>query len=54
MLQRSRSKWTGAPADRALEQKFYQPDADLLARAMAEKDAVVAEVRAARSDLRQA
>jgi hypothetical protein len=54
VLQRARSKWTGAAADRALEQKFYQPDAALLAQAMAEKDAVVAEVRAARSDLRQA
>jgi hypothetical protein len=54
VLQRARSKWTGAPADRTLEQKFYQPDAQLLAQAMAEKDAVVAEVRAARSDLRQA
>ena len=54
VLQRSRFKWTGAPADRELEAKFYKPDAELLARAMAEKDAVVAEVRAARSDLRQA
>ena len=54
VLQRSRFKWTGAPEDRELEEKFYRPDAALYDRAMAEKDAVVAEVKAARGDLRQA
>jgi hypothetical protein len=54
VLQRSRWKWTGADDDRALEQKLYHPDEATVARALEEKDMVVAEVRAARSDLRQA
>ena len=54
VLQRSRFKWTGAPADRELEDKLYHPDDETFRRAMAEKDAVVAQVRAAQADLRQA
>ena len=54
VLQRSRFKWTGAQADRELEEKLYRPDEETFRRVMAEKDAVVAEVRAALADLRQA
>jgi hypothetical protein len=54
VLQRSRFKWSGADADRALEEKLYRPDQQTFDRLMAEKDAVVAEVRAAFADLRQA
>ena len=54
VLQRSRFKWTGAQADRELEAKLYRPDEETFRRVMAEKDTVVAEVRAALADLRQA
>jgi hypothetical protein len=54
VLQRSRYKWTHAPADRALEEKLYHPDEETVRRAVAEKDRVLAEVRAAQGDLRQA
>ena len=54
VLQRSRFKWSGADADRALEQKLYRPDQATFDRLIAEKDAVVGEVRAAFADLRQA
>jgi len=54
VLQRSRYKWTGAPADRELEQKLYHPDAETIARAVAEKDGVVAKVRASQANLRDA
>jgi hypothetical protein len=54
VLQRSRFKWTGAAADRLLEEKLYRPDQQTFDRLMAEKDTVVAEVRAGLGDLRQA
>jgi hypothetical protein len=54
VLQRSRYKWTRAPADRELEEKLYHPDAETFRKVMAEKDAVVAQVRAGQADLRQA
>jgi hypothetical protein len=54
VLQRSRFKWTHAPADRDLEDKLYHPDEATFRRAIAEKDAVVAQVRAGQADLRQA
>jgi hypothetical protein len=54
VLQRSRYKWTHDPADRALEDKLYHPDEETFRRAVAEKDRVLAEVRAAQADLRQA
>jgi hypothetical protein len=54
VLQRSRYKWTHAPADRALEDQLYHPDEETVRRALAEKDRVLAEVRAAEADLRQA
>jgi hypothetical protein len=54
VLQRSRYKWTHAAADRELEEKLYHPDEATLRRVMAEKEKVVAEVRAAQTDLRQA
>jgi hypothetical protein len=54
VLQRARSKWTGSAADRRLEEKLYHPDAETFARAVGEKDLVVAEVEAALADLRQA
>jgi hypothetical protein len=54
VLQRSRYKWTRAAADRALEDKLYHPDEETVRRVVAEKDQVLAEVRAAQADLRQA
>src|SRR5204862_2863371 len=54
VLQRSRFKWTKDPADRALEEKLYHPDLATFRRAVAEKDQVVAAVRAGQADLRQA
>jgi hypothetical protein len=54
VLQRSRYKWTHDPADRALEDKLYHPDEETFRRAVAEKDRVLAEVRAGQGDLRQA
>lgn len=54
VLERARSKWTNDPADRALEQKLYHPDAATYARLVAEKDEVVAQVRAGQRDLREA
>jgi hypothetical protein len=54
VLQRSRYKWTKDPADRALEEKLYHPDEATFRRAVAEKDKVLAEVRASQNDLHQA
>ncbi len=54
VLLRSRFKWTQEPGDLVREEKLYHPDAETFARAMAEKDAVVAQVRASQADLRQA
>jgi hypothetical protein len=54
VLQRSRYKWTHAPADKVLEEKLYHPDEATVRQAVAEKDQVLAEVRAAQNDLRQA
>jgi hypothetical protein len=54
VLQRSRYKWTHAPADKALEEKLYHPDDETFRRVLAEKDQVVAEVAAAQAELRQA
>jgi hypothetical protein len=54
VLQRSRYKWTKSPADRELEERLYHPDEATLRRVIAEKDRVVAEVRASQGDLRQA
>jgi hypothetical protein len=54
VLQRSRYKWTKSPADRALEEKLYHPDEETFRRVVGEKDQVIAQVRAAQADLRQA
>ncbi|MGH7959489.1 MAG: hypothetical protein ACREH8_21115, partial [Opitutaceae bacterium] len=54
VLERARSKWTGDPADRALEEKLYHPDAETYRRLVAEKDEVVAQVAAGLADLRAA
>jgi hypothetical protein len=54
VLQRSRYKWTKDPADRALEEKLYHPDEATFRRVLAEKDEVIAQVRASQGDLRQA
>jgi hypothetical protein len=51
---RSRYKWSHNPADRELEQKFYHPDSAFFQRLVAEKDEVLAQVRAAQDDLRKA
>ncbi|MGH7960090.1 MAG: hypothetical protein ACREH8_24180, partial [Opitutaceae bacterium] len=54
VLERARSKWTGDPADRALEEKLYHPDAATYRKLIAEKDEVVANVGAGLADLRAA
>jgi hypothetical protein len=54
VLQRSRYKWTKNPDDRALEEKLYHPDEATVRRVLAEKDKVIADVRASQNDLRQA
>jgi hypothetical protein len=54
VLQRSRYKWTHAPADKILEEKLYHPDEETLQKVVAEKDRVIADVRASQADLRQA
>jgi hypothetical protein len=51
---RSRYKWSRNPADQELEQKFYHPDPAFFQRLVAEKDEVIAQVRAAHEDLRKA
>ncbi|MDQ3622589.1 MAG: hypothetical protein M3463_08890, partial [Verrucomicrobiota bacterium] len=51
VLERARSKWTNDPADRALEEKLYHPDAETYRKLVAEKDHVVAQVRAGLADL---
>jgi hypothetical protein len=54
VLERARSKWTNDPADRELERKLYHPDAETYHRLVAEKDEVIAQVRAGQADLRAA
>jgi hypothetical protein len=51
---RSRYKWSNDPADKAMEEKLYHPDADLFRRLVAEKDEVIAQAQAAQRDLRAA
>ena len=51
---RSRYKWSQDPADKALEEKLYHPDADTFRRLAAEKDEVIEQVRAAQRELRAA
>jgi hypothetical protein len=51
---RGRSKWSGDAADKALEEKLYHPDDETFRRLVAEKDQVIAQVRAAQADLRGA
>jgi hypothetical protein len=54
VVTRSRYKWSKDPADKALEEKLYHPDADTFKRLVAEKDEVISQVRASQADLRQA
>ena len=54
VLARSRFKWSHNPADEELEQKLYHPDAATFHKLVAEKDEVLAQVRAGQNDLRQA
>ena len=51
VVARSRYKWTHDPADQALEEKLYHPDAETVRKLVAEKDEVVAQVQAALEDL---
>ncbi len=51
---RGRYKWSHDPADQALEEKLYHPDAETFRRLVAEKDQVIAEVRAGQADLQKA
>ncbi len=54
VLVRSRYKWSHEAKDQALEEKLYHPDAETFGRLLAEKDQVIAEVRAGQGDLREA
>lgn len=54
VVTRSRSKWSHDPADVALEEKLYHPDAETFRKLVAEKDEVIAQVRAGQADLREA
>jgi hypothetical protein len=54
VVARSRYKWTLAPADKELEEKLYHPDEATFQKLVAEKEEVIAEVRASQADLRQA
>jgi hypothetical protein len=51
---RSRYKWSHDPNDKAFEEKLYHPDAATFERLVAEKDQVIAEVRAGLADVRSA
>ncbi len=54
VVARSRYKWTHDPADKELEEKLYHPDPETFRKLVAEKDEVIAQVRASQADLRQA
>jgi len=54
VVARSRYKWTHDPADKELEDKLYHPDQETFRKLVAEKDEVIAQVRASQGDLRQA
>src|SRR5581483_4487437 len=54
VVTRSRYKWSHDPADQALEEKLYHPDAETFRCLVAEKDEVIAQVKASQADLRQA
>ena len=51
---RSRYKWTHDPADQALDEQMYHPSKATFQKLVAEKDEVIAQVRASQADLRQA
>jgi hypothetical protein len=51
---RGRYKWTHNPADKDLEEKLIFPDAVTFAKAVAEKDEVIGQVRAGQADLEKA
>ncbi|HTX21325.1 MAG TPA: hypothetical protein VMD27_05665, partial [Candidatus Aquilonibacter sp.] len=51
---RSRYKWTHDPADQVLDEQMYHPSEATFQKLVAEKDEVIAQVRASQSDLRQA
>jgi hypothetical protein len=51
---RGRYKWSHAPADQELERKLIHPDAATFAKLVAEKDEVIAQVRAGQADLAHA
>jgi hypothetical protein len=50
ILLRSRYKWTHDPADLTLQDGLYNPDQALFDRLVAEKDEVIAQVRASMAD----
>ncbi len=51
---RGRYKWSHDAADQTLEEKLIHPDAATLAKLVAEKDEVIAQVRAGQADLTKA
>ena len=54
ILLRSRYKWTHDPADLKLEEGLYHPTQELFDRLVAEKDAVIEQVRAGMADIDRA
>lgn len=50
-LLRANSKWTHNPQDEAVEKRIYSPDRELYIQAVAEKDEVLAQIRASVADL---
>jgi hypothetical protein len=51
---RGRYKWSHNPADAELENKLIHPDAETFAKLVAEKDEVLAQVKAGQADLQRA
>lgn len=51
LLQRARSKWSGDPEDKAIEDKLYNPDIETYNKLVAEKEEVLRQVRESMSDL---
>jgi hypothetical protein len=54
ILLRARSKWTGDPADRELDQKMYYPDASMFEKLVSERDEVIRQVKLSQSDVDKA
>ena len=54
LLQRSRFKWTGNPADQELENRLYHPDRQIYEQLVEEKEEVIRQVEASIADIKRA